>query len=135
MRKTAVLYPLKRYKELPRDFPLSEPVITVGRLRTNDIVLPFDSVSRQHAKIEFRDKDKKVILSDLDSRNGSFVNAKRVNMIEIFDGDIVSFGDVEFLFSYISTDLKSDPSKEGPSVLEVSFVSPQESGDSHTSIL
>ena len=45
---------------------------TIGRMETNDIVIPEQHVSRQHAVINYRDGI--FIITDLGSANGTFVN-------------------------------------------------------------
>lgn len=51
--------------------------IRFGRILDNDIVLPFDSVSRHHCELHF--KDGTWTLQDLKSLNGVQVNGQRVN--------------------------------------------------------
>jgi pSer/pThr/pTyr-binding forkhead associated (FHA) protein len=65
-------------------------IVSIGRARDNDIVIENLSVSRNHARI--RRSDKKYILTDLNSANGTFVNNVRVNKIELFDGDTITIG-------------------------------------------
>lgn len=56
------------------------------------------SVSRLHALIQKKD-DGDFSLVDLGSRNGSFVNAKRVSVPQVLkDGDRLTFGDQEMVF-------------------------------------
>lgn len=57
----------------PSEFPLAEGVTaTIGRASTNDISIPEQHVSRQHAAIDFRDGI--FMVRDLNSANGTFVN-------------------------------------------------------------
>jgi len=65
-------------------------IMSIGRARDNDIVIENLSVSRNHVRI--RRSDKKYILTDLNSANGTFVNNVRVNKIELFDGDVITVG-------------------------------------------
>src|SRR5262245_43357583 len=53
-----------------------EGEVTVGRERTNRVVLPVASVSRHHATFLFADKDgeRQVLLRDTGSTNGCEVN-------------------------------------------------------------
>ncbi len=50
---------------------------TIGRLSSNDICVPEQHVSRQHAVINYRDGV--FMLTDLGSANGTFVNDKRLD--------------------------------------------------------
>lgn len=51
--------------------------ILVGRGRENDLVLPFESVSRLHAFLRF-DRDGAWTLEDAGSTNGTFVRSRRL---------------------------------------------------------
>ncbi len=50
------------------------------------------SVSRRHALIELPDPPEPPRVTDLDSRNGTFVNGVRVERSNLADGDIIRFG-------------------------------------------
>lgn len=81
-----------RHKELVlKDYTLKEgDRLTIGRHPDNDIVPKDAAVSHHHAVIER--KEEKVILVDKGSKNGTFVNGKRVQSAELNDDDIVKFG-------------------------------------------
>ena len=49
----------------------------IGRSGAVDILVPEGTVSRQHARIEIR-ADGSVVLSDMGSRHGTFVNGQRL---------------------------------------------------------
>ncbi|MDH3348239.1 MAG: FHA domain-containing protein [Desulfobulbaceae bacterium] len=65
-------------------------VITIGRAPSNDIVLNDGSVSGQHAKIEAVDNG--YLLTDLQSKNGVFVNKKFISSHWLKNGDIITIG-------------------------------------------
>jgi len=65
-------------------------VITIGRAPSNDIVLNDGSVSGQHAKIEAVDNG--YLLSDLQSKNGVFVNKKFISSHWLKNGDVITIG-------------------------------------------
>ena len=52
------------------------PVVTIGQSAQNDVVIPDDSVSRTHAKLEYDAGGWHV--TDLGSTNGSFLNGDRL---------------------------------------------------------
>ena len=81
-----------RHKELVlKDYTLKEgDRLTIGRHPDNDIVPKDAAVSHHHAVIER--KEEKVILVDKGSKNGTFVNGKKVKSAELNDEDIVKFG-------------------------------------------
>lgn len=84
------------HTELGRRYALDKDVTTVGRGRDNDIVLPSDCVSRQHARIERRDEALYIV--DLASTNGTFINDERKPIRErrLARGDQLRIGDTIF---------------------------------------
>lgn len=57
-------------------YPIREPILRIGRdAKTNDVVIPEETVSSLHAVIEFRAGT--FYLQDLRSKNGTFVNGKQ----------------------------------------------------------
>ncbi|MBI3185097.1 MAG: FHA domain-containing protein [Myxococcales bacterium] len=70
---------------------------TIGRVPGVEIQLEDDSVSRRHAEIEVTPKG--VVLRDLGSANGTFVNWQQIES-ETFlqSGDQVKFGVIEMMF-------------------------------------
>lgn len=67
----------------------------------NAIAVADITVSRQHARIRLQGE--KFVLFDLASANGTFVNGQRVEQPHTLnDGDIVRFGDVEFMFKQLT---------------------------------
>jgi Mg-chelatase subunit ChlD len=78
---------------------LKQTVHRIGRVAgLNDLILPYDSITRQHALIEFRDGCFR--LRDLRSTNGSFVNGERLDETEriLRHKDIIAFHRCEFEF-------------------------------------
>ncbi|MDQ7780189.1 MAG: SpoIIE family protein phosphatase [Planctomycetota bacterium] len=66
-------------------------VTTLGRTGTNDIVFTDCKVSRSHMRIANRGG--KVMVDDLGSNNGSFVNGRRISSAQLELGDRVHLGD------------------------------------------
>ena len=64
---------------------------TIGRNATNDIVLDDAMVSRQHAKLTILDNGQ-VLIKDLGSSNGTYVNGNKVSECYLKAGDIVKVG-------------------------------------------
>lgn len=69
---------------------------SVGRSPENQFVSSGQKSSRNHCKLVVEDDTVKVV--DLDSRNGTFVNGKRVKDKALEAGDAVKAGDVVFFF-------------------------------------
>lgn len=68
--------------------------IVVGRGDENDIVIGDVSISREHAVLEVRAQG--MMVEDLGSSNGTFVNDTRVAREPLMDGDTLRFGNIEF---------------------------------------
>jgi adenylate cyclase len=90
-----------------REIPLiSGTVWKIGRTEQNAVVLVDDMVSRNHAMIQFEGGD--FYLIDMGSRNGSFVNGRRLTVpVALRDGDRLSFGEARLCFrnpSQVSSD-------------------------------
>ncbi|NJL46992.1 MAG: adenylate/guanylate cyclase domain-containing protein [Leptolyngbyaceae cyanobacterium SM2_5_2] len=73
---------------------------TVGRSDDNNLVLPDRWISRNHAMLQGMENGE-FYLIDLGSRNGTFVNGRRVSVPVILrDGDLITFGQTEISFFY-----------------------------------
>ncbi len=92
----AYLIPLP-IEAFSRSIRLDPGVITIGRSRSNTIYLAHGSASRNHARISLIDSQ--YILSDLKSRNGTYVNKKRIKNISLKHNDQIVLGDRSFVFS------------------------------------
>ena len=75
--------------EINEKFTLSGEVM-VGRDRTCAIVLSHPAVSRRHARITA--SGTQLMLEDLKSANGTYVNNARVERAQLKPGDVVRFG-------------------------------------------
>jgi len=73
-----------------RDVPLNRDVLTVGRGKENDIVLPLPYVSTHHGRFQFQRGVWHY--RDLDSTNGTFVNGRRSPGGPLRDGDVLRIG-------------------------------------------
>lgn len=74
----------------PRTVVFTGNEMTFGRAADNDVVLVAEEVSRHHAKLCQRDR--KVVIVDLKSLNGTFVNHQRVVERVLSDQDEVWLG-------------------------------------------
>ena len=68
----------------------------IGRLPSNDIVLEDKLVSRSHAEIVRRGRD--ILVVDLDSYNGTFVNGAKVKEVKLANKDEIAIGKTTFRF-------------------------------------
>ena len=77
-------------------FPLTRETYTVGRHRNNDIVISDPKVSSFHARLD-RSPDGFVVV-DLKSRNGSYINGRRVETGPLRNGDEVRMGPARLVY-------------------------------------
>ena len=78
-------------KDQGREFPLPQDLyIVIGRVSDVDVLLLDEKVSRKHAKISTHGG--KVVIEDLASRNGTFVNGARIRSTELKEGDQIIIG-------------------------------------------
>jgi pSer/pThr/pTyr-binding forkhead associated (FHA) protein len=83
--------------------PIRVPVVNIGRADYNDLVIPDDSVSSAHAKLQRREG--MWVLTDLASTNGTMVDGEKVTGESVLSpGATVRLGEVSLLF---------DPPAEG----------------------
>lgn len=83
-------------KEEEEIFFLSKPITTIGRIESNDIVIPDPSISRHHAQIKLANGE--FFLSDLASTNGTFLNGKRITKASLKDGAQIAMGKIVLKF-------------------------------------
>lgn len=80
------------------DICLDREIVCVGKLKGEvDVILDSPTVSRMHARLERRDG--KFFVKDLNSRNGTFHNGRRLapqEQCEITVGDRISFADAGY---------------------------------------
>jgi transcriptional regulator with GAF, ATPase, and Fis domain len=104
-------------------FPLAS-AITIGRDAENDIRIEDPAVSSHHCRIALQDS--RLILQDLDSHSGTFVNGIPVKQRELKAGDEVAVGDSVFLFeAEESRSAQSNPvqicDRDAPDVTALEF--------------
>ncbi len=73
-------------------------VFSIGRIDTNDFVIPDYAISKRHALIEVRGEE--YLLKDCGSTNGTTLNGERLEgkPVKLIDGARVSFARYEFSF-------------------------------------
>lgn len=78
-----------------KEFAINSLPVTIGRDEHAKFRIPLKQVSRRHAEL-FIDDDE-LMIKDLSSANGSFVNGNRVRETELSAGDLISIGGVVFV--------------------------------------
>ena len=81
-----------------RSYDLATNRVLLGRETGNDIVVNDLNASRQHAQIEFEPQGVWAI-TDLGSTNGTLVNGAPVTRRGLSDGDRITLGITDFIFS------------------------------------
>jgi len=79
-----------------KTYPLDRDVLSIGRSKDNTLVLDNPTVSGHHCSIS-RDGDR-FVLKDLESTNGTRLNAKDVSESKLRPKDLIQVGSVEFMF-------------------------------------
>ena len=82
--------------DLGKKFNLDQPAIIIGRSSKSDIQVDQESVSRNHSKII--NTGKSIILRDLGSTNGTYVNDELIDEYVMRDGDFIKIGRTIFKF-------------------------------------
>jgi chromosome segregation ATPase len=77
-------------------FPLFKDRLTIGRTQQNDIQLKAQYISRRHAVITTEGDAARVV--DWGSKNGVYVNSKRISEHFLKNGDLVTIGIAEFRY-------------------------------------
>jgi pSer/pThr/pTyr-binding forkhead associated (FHA) protein len=75
---------------------LDDPIISIGRQRSNTISLDDPFISRRHCLI--RREETQYVIEDLSSTNGTYVDGKRVKGSLLEEGSLIQVGASQFLF-------------------------------------
>jgi two-component system, cell cycle response regulator len=85
--------------------PLDREEVLLGRALEADVRVNDTQVSRRHARITaatgIDGHSAEYILSDLDSRNGTFLNGRRVSQVRLENGDKIGIGDTLLRFDLL----------------------------------
>lgn len=85
--------------------PLEREEVILGRALEADVRVNDTQVSRQHARVlSVRNEEKQsteYILNDLDSRNGTFLNGRRVRRETLENGDKITVGETILRFDLL----------------------------------
>lgn len=85
--------------------------LSVGRRENNDVVIANLTVSGNHAKIDYTNEG--FLLTDLKSKNGSYVNDEPVTTAYLQDGDVISIGKHTLIFTLDSGEILPDSLENG----------------------
>jgi len=80
-------------------FPIRIGRNVLGRDRASDLYVQDDLVSGHHADLVFRPEERRYILMDSNSTNGTFVNGEEISQRhDLSANDVISVGNHRFLF-------------------------------------
>ena len=109
---------LKTSKDI---FKLTKQRISIGRDKNCTIVINNNTVSKDHAILEF-DEDFNCIIKDLNSSNGTYVNGQKLKTVplKLRSGDKIKFGkyDIEYIFE--SANMLNDTKTEQEITMKLS---------------
>jgi pSer/pThr/pTyr-binding forkhead associated (FHA) protein len=112
-----------------KEVQLTKDRTTLGRRPYNDIVIDNLAVSGEHAVIQMSGSE--VILEDLNSTNGTYVNGKAVKKQTLQSGDAIEIGKykIKFTGDQVANDfdktmvVQARPAAAGPALSNSSFPS------------
>jgi adenylate cyclase len=100
-------------------FELPEGSVTIGRTEESTICVLHKSLSRRHARLERHGE--RILLVDLNSKNGTFVNEARIDRHELRGGEAFRCGEVRFKLVSTSRPLPLDLSPTQVQPLQTRF--------------
>jgi pSer/pThr/pTyr-binding forkhead associated (FHA) protein len=104
-----------QFKDLAlKEFELTGQSMTMGREPDNDIIVENLLVSGYHARIDPAGRE--YILTDLQSKNGTFVNGERVTSTKLKDGDQILVGKHTIVFTLSQEEIQEDQKLTEPTM-------------------
>ncbi|HMF94331.1 MAG TPA: protein kinase [Vicinamibacterales bacterium] len=85
-------------RSVGRTIRVTHALFRIGRSGDCDLILPDSGWSREHAAINY-DNDG-FVLVDKGSRNGTYLNGRRVTQAPLLFGNVITIGQTELTFSY-----------------------------------
>jgi two-component system cell cycle response regulator len=82
--------------ELGKKYNLNAPSLVIGRSSKCDIQIDQESISRNHTKLV--NTGKSILIRDLGSTNGTYVNDEPIDEYVMRDGDLIKIGRTIFKF-------------------------------------
>jgi hypothetical protein len=93
-------------------FPLTQPVINIGRRSSSQLLIEDPRVSREHAQI--RAAHGRYEIFDLDSSGGTFINKKRIRQSVLHPGDVITLAGVSLIYGQEQSPSVSNTKKFSP---------------------
>jgi len=93
-------------------FSVASDATIIGRRHDCDLCIPLMVVSKRHCQLNLNKEEVKI--RDLDSRNGTFLNGKRIDETTVQAGDYIRIGPLTFLLQIDGKPEKIIPPKAKP---------------------
>jgi len=106
---------------------LEREAVTIGRAESNTLVLPDACASRHHARVDCGAD--RYVVTDCGSKNGTFVNGKRVQAHVLAEGDEIVIGDTEMRFQAAQPEIHLDTQTTGLPLVESEAAARPKAGD------
>ena len=110
---------LKLDGQIVKEYVFNKKDVTIGRTSANDIFIDNETVSGRHATLHTAETGS-TILSDLNSRNGVFVNDKRVTRHKLNNGDTITLGGHELVYFSENTHAADKPHEQSEATVIMS---------------
>ncbi len=92
-----------------RVYPLNIEVVSIGRLKDNDIVISDPHVSRRHAQV--RQHEGRHVVFDLGSKAGTRVNGELTKASDLHHGDVIMIAACRLTYELEETPPEAPPEK------------------------
>jgi pSer/pThr/pTyr-binding forkhead associated (FHA) protein len=112
---------ITRPDQEPVVYELASEYTHVGRSANNEIALPYPSISNRHCILIHSGPD--IVLRDLNSSNGTYVNGEIISEVILRPGDIIQMGSVL---------MKFEPGVKRPKLLKSDAPAPRGVGELKT---
>ncbi len=93
-------------------FPLTLPVVNIGRRLDNQLIIDDPRVSRNHSQL--RTIKGRYVVFDLNSTGGTFVNGQRTSQSVLYPGDVISLAGVALIFGQDNPPPRPDLKETAP---------------------
>ena len=77
-------------------YPLTKPLISMGRRLENNLVIDDPRVSRIHAQL--RAINGRYVLFDMNSSGGTYLNGRKTTQAIVYPGDVISLAGVDLIY-------------------------------------
>jgi transcriptional regulator with GAF, ATPase, and Fis domain len=91
-----VLLYAENFVELPPVWLLDRERLVIGRDEAADVRIPVNAISRTHAEIDW--ENERWVLRDLGSRNGTLLDGRRIEAVELEPSNEIRIGDAVLKF-------------------------------------